>query len=71
MEALHVQQTIVENGRILIEDVPYQNGQVVEIIVLSQSAATEQRPYLTVGQMRKSGLIGLWEDRDDIQDSIT
>lgn len=70
MEAIRVQQTIVKDGEILIEGVPYQKGQVVEIIVLSQPAKTELRPYLTVGQMRQSGLIGLWKDRDDIQDSV-
>ena len=28
-----------------------------------------RRPRLTVRQLRRSGLIGLWQDRDDIEDS--
>ena len=27
--------------------------------------------YMTVGQLRDSGLIGLWKDREDIEDSAT
>lgn len=70
MEAIRVQQTIVKDGEILIEGVPYHKGQVVEIIVLSQPVTTKPRSRLTVGQIRQSGLIGLWKDRDDIQDSV-
>ncbi len=69
MQAFRVQQTIVKDGEILIEGVPYHKGQVVEVIVLPQPKKTGPPYRLTVGQMRQSGLIGLWKDRDDIQDS--
>jgi len=32
---------------------------------------TRPRSRLTVHQLRQSGLIGMWKDRDDIQDSAT
>jgi hypothetical protein len=36
-----------------------------------QPLKTITRPRLTVRQFRQLGLIGLWKDRDDIQDSST
>jgi hypothetical protein len=69
MQAIRVQQTIVKDGEILIEGMPYQKGQVVEVIVLPRPTKTGPRTRLTVRHVRESGLIGLWKDRDDIQDS--
>ena len=34
-----------------------------------QTLKTKLRPHLTVRQLRQSGLIGIWKNRDDIQDS--
>ena len=68
MEAVRVQQTMVKDGEIVVCDLPYKKGQSVEIIVLSQIPPV-RRPPLTVRQFRQSGLIGMWKDRDDIQDS--
>ena len=38
---------------------------------VSLALKTMPRLRLTVRQLRQSGLIGLWKDRDDIQDSAT
>ncbi len=35
----------------------------------TEDAETASRGHLTVGEFRESGLIGLWEDRTDIEDS--
>jgi hypothetical protein len=40
-----------------------------KVILLTQLLKTLPKPQLTVGQFRELGLIGLWKDRDDIQDS--
>jgi hypothetical protein len=69
MEAVRVQKVIAEDGKIEITDLPYKKGQAVEIIVLPQPAASTPGSRLTAGRLRASGLIGLWKDRDDIQDS--
>ena len=69
MEAVRVQQVVAKDGEVLVRGIPYKKGQVVEIIVLSQSMRTTQRSHLTVRQLRQSGLIGLWKDRYDIRDS--
>ena len=69
MEAIQVQQVIARDGEILITGLPYKRGQAVEVIVFLPPTTPPSRARLTVGQLRKSGLIGLWQDRDDIGDS--
>ncbi|PKO22114.1 MAG: hypothetical protein CVU38_11125 [Chloroflexi bacterium HGW-Chloroflexi-1] len=69
MAAVQVQQVIARDGEVLITGLPYKRGQAVEIIVFLQPATPLPRARLTVGRLRRSGLIGLWQDRDDIGDS--
>ncbi len=69
MEAVQVHQVIKKDGEILITGLPYKKGQSVEIIVFPQATTLPPRERLTVGRLRRSGLIGLWEHRDDIGDS--
>ncbi|MEA3340141.1 MAG: hypothetical protein U9R15_09260 [Chloroflexota bacterium] len=69
MEAMRVQQVIAEDGEVVITDLPYKKGQAVEIILLLQPTRIAPRSRLTVQQLRQSGLIGLWKDRNDIRDS--
>lgn len=69
MEAIRVQQVVTKDGEVLIKGIPYKRGQVVEIIVLPQRSEASSRRSLTVGQLRQSGLVGIWKDRDDVQDS--
>jgi len=69
MEALQLRQKLTKDGEVLIKGLPYKKGQSVEIIVLPQPVDTAPRDRLTVGRCRKSGLIGLWKDRDDISNS--
>ena len=69
MEAVQVQQVMARDGEILITGLPYKRGQAVEVIIFLPPATPQPRARLTVGRLRKSGLIGLWQDRDDIGDS--
>ena len=70
MEAVRLEQVVVEDGEVVITGLPYKRGQWVEVIVLPQPQKTTMlRSHLTVRQLRQSGLIGLWKDRDDIADS--
>lgn len=69
MEAIRIQQVMSKDGEVVITGLPYRKGQSVEIILLPQPIKTPTRPRLTVRQFRELGLIGLWKDRDDIQDS--
>lgn len=69
MEAIRVQQVVAEDGRVVIKNLPYRKGQAVEIILWRQPTKPALQSRLTVKQLRQSGLIGLWQDRNDIQDS--
>jgi len=69
MEAVKLRQTITKDGELLLTGLPYGKGQSVEIIVFPQPTSPSPRERLTVGRLRRSGLIGMWQDRDDIGDS--
>lgn len=69
MEALQVHKVMARDGETLITGLPYKRGQTVEVILFLPSATPQPRVRLTVGQLRRSGLIGLWQDRADIGDS--
>ena len=70
MEAIRVEK-IVRDGQITVKDLPYEEGQVVEVILLARPQETVPRSRLTARQLRQSGIIGLWRDRTDIKDSAT
>jgi hypothetical protein len=67
MEAIRIQQVVTKDGEIVVKDLPYKKGQHVTVMI--EPLVLPPRPPLTVSQLRHSGLIGLWKDRDDIQDS--
>ncbi|NKQ35774.1 MAG: hypothetical protein HF973_09190 [Chloroflexi bacterium] len=69
MEAIRIQQVVTEDGSVVIKNLPYRKGQAVEIILWRQSMKPVSQSRLTVKQLRQSGLIGLWQDRNDVQDS--
>ncbi len=69
MEAVQVRQVLSKDGEVLITGLPYKKGQTVEVIVFPEPTALRPRSPLTVGHLRRSGLIGMWQDRSDIQDS--
>lgn len=71
MKAMRLSTVIKKDGEIVMTGLPYKKGEQVEMILLAQPATRPGRRSLTARQMRRSGLIGLWKGRDDIQDSAT
>ncbi|HNT78791.1 MAG TPA: hypothetical protein PKH77_27615 [Anaerolineae bacterium] len=69
MEAVRIQQVMLEDGEVLLTGLPYKRGQQVEVIVLPYLRVAPPAPRMTVGRLRNSGLLGLWRDREDIADS--
>ncbi len=69
MEVVRREEVIVKDGQIRLTGLPYKRGDRVEVILLRREPETGLRIRLTVGQLRRSGLIGLWKDRTDIEDS--
>ena len=69
IEAVQVHKVLTKDGEVVITGLPYKRGQSVEIILFPQSTTPPPRARLTAGHLRRSGLIGLWQDRQDIGDS--
>jgi len=69
MEAIKREKVIVRDGQIHLTGLPYRRGDRVEIIILPLAGMTRTPLRLTVRQLRQSGLIGLWKDRSDMEDS--
>jgi len=69
MKAIRLNTVIKKDGEINMTGLPYKKGQKVEMILLAQPASQSGRHPLTARQLRRSGLIGLWKDRADINDS--
>ncbi len=69
MQALRFQQTVQKNGEIHLANLPVVKGQQVELLVLF-SPQVERKKRLTARQLLNSSLIGLWQDRTDITDSV-
>ncbi len=70
MEVYRSEQVVGEDRQIVLTGLPFKQGESVEVIVLPR-VASRTRGGLTAGQLRKSGLIGLWRDRDDIPDGAS
>jgi hypothetical protein len=70
MQALRLQQIVEKDSEIYLSDLPVFQGQVVEVIVLI-SPLPEPKKTFTVRQLLDSGLMGVWENRTDIKDSLT
>jgi hypothetical protein len=71
MEAIRLQKAVEKDGEIVLTGLPYKKGQRVEMILLSEPAVVRHRSGLTARRLLHSELIGLWEDRRDIDDSAT
>ena len=70
MQALRLQQIVEKDSEIYLSDLPVFQGQEVEVIVLI-SPLPEPKKTFTVRQLLDSGLMGVWENRTDIKDSLT
>ncbi len=69
MDAIRIYTTIEQDGEIHLANLPVKRGQRVELIVLPEPAPPAERPPLTAAALLASGLVGLWEGREDINDS--
>ena len=69
MEAIRIEKTLEKDGEIVLKGLPYRKGQKVELIVLSAVSAETKPRGIPASELLKSGLVGLWKDREDIGDS--
>ena len=69
-DIIHIQATIERDGEVHLSNLPVKRGQQVELsIQITPMPADEAR--LTAQQLLCSDLLGIWQDRADIGDSIT
>ena len=71
MEAIRVRQTVQKSGELTIRNLPVEEGQQVEVVLLFTPSETSKRPRLTARKLLDSGLVGLWKERSDITDSVS
>lgn len=69
MEAIRLHKIVEKDGEITVTGLPYKKGQCVEMILLPESSAMSTKRPLTASRLLHSELIGLWKDREDIEDS--
>jgi hypothetical protein len=70
VEALRIFPVIEQDGELRVTNLPLKQGQRVELLVLTKPT-TVQSASLTAAELRASGLLGIWADRTDIEDSPT
>lgn len=69
METIHLHKIVEKDGEISLTGLPCKKGQSVEMTLRIEPSGTPGRSPLTARKLLHSGLIGLWKDREDIQDS--
>ena len=69
METIRLHKIVEKDGEISVTGLPCKKGQAVEMILRIEPSTAPGRSPLTARQLLHSGLIGLWRDREDIQDS--
>jgi hypothetical protein len=70
MEAVRLNTVLKKDGEITMRGLPFKKGDRVEMILLPAGAATRERA-LTARRLRRSGIIGLWKGRAEVNDSAT
>lgn len=70
MEAIRMRQIIQKRGELTIRNLPIEQGQHVEILVLFTPSELSKRPRLTARQLLESEIIGLWSEHQVDIDSV-
>ena len=69
-DIIRIQATIERDGEVHLSNLPVKRGQQVELSIQITSVPVDG-PRLTAQQLLASDLLGMWQDRMDIGDSIT
>jgi len=74
METIRMNTVVKKDGEITMTGLPYRRGEQVEMILRRRASVGElavaAQTSMTAGQLLRSGLIGLWKERQDIPDSL-
>lgn len=69
MAAVHIERIIEKDGELNLTGLPFRKGQLVELTISTEPAEADTRSFPTANELLHSELIGIWEKRDDIEDS--
>jgi len=69
MDAVRVNATIEKDGELSISGLPFKKGEQIQLIIMPVGEGLVGEKTLTARMLRESGLIGIWKDRTDIDDS--
>jgi hypothetical protein len=69
-DIIHIQATIERDGEVHLSNLPVKRGQQVELSIQITPMPVEGA-RLTAQQLLVSDLLGMWQDRTDIGDSMT
>jgi hypothetical protein len=64
----HRNAIVDTGGRITVQDVPFQEGDIVDVFIMRRSSQ-ESEDAGTVESLRASSLVGLWSDRPNLPNS--
>ena len=70
MNAVHIAEVLESDGELRLTGLPYSKGQKVEVLVFSDYIDAMRPPQLTAEALMHSGVVGLWEARADLPESI-
>ena len=69
MNAVRLHTVLEHDGELVLTGLPYRKGQQIELILLGDEDVESQTSLLTADKLLNSGVVGLWKDRTDIDDS--
>jgi len=69
MDSINLDAVLNKDGELSINGLPFKKGDRVKMTIRKE-VATKKRIPLTGKRLLESGLVGIWEDRTDIGDSV-
>jgi len=69
MDSINLDAVLSKDGELSINGLPFKKGDRVRMTIRREGASRKRIP-LTGKRLLESGLVGMWEDRADIGDSV-
>ena len=71
MTTIHIHTTVERDGEVYVSNLPVKRGQVVELHIYVAHKEELDVPKMTAQQLAESDIVGMWQDRNDIVDSLS
>lgn len=67
---IHIVASVEQDGELHLRNLPVKRGQIIELSMRITPDHEPEAPGLTAQQLLASGLIGMWQERGDLGDSV-